>query len=190
MCFGDSRNRIMDLDMSQSRTCRREPRGRPAIGFVLEAPREVELRDGAIVRCCETRPDGKRVGELEISVFAAPLIIDRDGLLAEKASEALTGLGRFRDGVPSVAVRLPGAEGFRAAAVQGEQLPYLHAFAVTADEIGDGGLLVTIRAAGPDWPAADHILRSLRILTRQGRVATCTDADEGPLLPVVSPRRS
>jgi hypothetical protein len=176
--------------MSQSRTYRREPRGRPAIGFVVDAPCEVELRDGAIARCSETRPDGKRVGELEISVFAAPLIIDRDGLLAEKAIEALAGLGRFRDGVPAVAVRLPGAEGFRAAAVQGDQLPYLYVFALTADEVADGGILVTVRAAGPDWPAADHILRSLRILTRQGRVATCADADDGPLLPVVSPRRS
>lgn len=175
--------------MSQSRTYRREPRGRPAIGFVLEAPRDVELRDGPVLRCRETRPDGRPVGELEIAVFPAALIIDRDGLLAEKASEVIAGLGRFRDGVPAVAVRLPGAGGFRAAAVQGEQLPYLYAFALAADDVSDGGILVVIRAAGPDWSAADHILRSLRILTRQGRVATCADADDAPLLPVVSPRR-
>src|SRR5262245_22226349 len=96
MCFGDSRNRIMGLGMSESRTYRREPRGRPAIGFQLDVPREVELRDTTVLRCREVRPgnggEGKPVGELEASVFAAALIIDRDGILSEKASEVIGGM--------------------------------------------------------------------------------------------------
>jgi hypothetical protein len=31
------------------------------------------------------------------------------------------------------------------------------------------------------------MLRSLRILTRTGRIATQVDVDDGPLLPVVAP---
>jgi hypothetical protein len=179
----------MGLGMSQSRTYRRDPRGRPAIGFVLEVPREVELRDGPVLRCREARADDRVIGELEVSVFAAALIIDRDGILEEKATVAIDALARSHSGVPAVAVRLPGAGGFRTAAVHGTQLPYVYVFALAADDAGDGGILVTIRAAGPDWSAGDVILRSLRILTRNGRVATCVDADEGPLLPVVPPRR-
>jgi hypothetical protein len=177
--------------MSQSRTYRREPRGRPALGFVLDAPREVELCEGSIVRCSEMRQDGKAVGELEVSVFAAALIIDRDGILAEKASETLRGLATLPRGAAPVAVKLPGASGYRVAAVQGQQpLPYFYVFALAPDDLGvDGGVLVTIRAASPDWPAADHILRSLRILTRNGRVATSTDVDDAPLLPIVGPLR-
>lgn len=194
MCFGDSRNRIIDLGMSQSRTYRREPRGRPAIGFQLEVPRAVELRDTAVLRCREVRSgsngDGKPVGELEVSVFAAALIIDRDGILAEKASEVIGGMASFPRGAPAVAVKLPGASGFRTCAVQGTQLPYLYVFALAPLDIGlDGGVLVTIRAASPDWPAADQMLRSLRLLTRNGRVATSADADEAPLLPIVAPTR-
>jgi hypothetical protein len=65
-------------------------------------------------------------------------------------------------------------------------LPYLYSFAIAPSDLGvDGGVLVTIRAAGPDWPAADHVLRSLRVLTRTGRVATNCEADESPMLPVV-----
>lgn len=54
----------------------------------------------------------------------------------------------------------------------------------------DGGVLVTVRSATPDWPAAEAILGSLRILTRHGATPANDDSDLGPLLPVVtrSPR--
>jgi len=169
---------------------RRAPRGRPLIGFQLEAPGEVELRDGPVLKCREVRQDGRIVGELEASVFAAALIIDRDGILEEKAREVIGGEAPVRGGATAVAVRLPGATGFRADAIRSTQLPYVYVFAVAAPDLGvDGGVLITIRSASPDWPAADHMLRSLRILTRHGTAPVTDELDAEPLLPVVVPTR-
>jgi hypothetical protein len=175
--------------MSPPSTYRRPPRGRPLIGFQLDVPREVELRDGPILHCREVRQGGQTLGEIELSVFAAALIIDRDGILAEKACEVLGREAALRGEPTAVAVRLPGACGFRADAVQRTPLPYRFVFAIAPDEVVDGGVLITIRCTGPDWPAAEHMLRSLRVLTRGGRVATEAEFDDGPLLPVVTPRR-
>jgi hypothetical protein len=174
--------------MAACSTYRRSPRGRPLIGFQLEVPREIELREGAVLTCREGGQDGRTLGELEVGVFAAPLIIDRDGILAEKARE---GIGReVRGGAEPavVAVTLPGASGVRAEAVQRAPLPYVYVFAVAPHDLGvDGGLLVTIRSARPDWPAGDHILRSLRILTRSGLAPANDDLEDAPILPVVEP---
>lgn len=169
---------------------RRAPRGRPLIGFQLEAPGEVELRDGAVLKCCEVRQGGRIVGELEVSVFAAALVIDRDGILAEKAREVIACEVPIRGGATAVAVRLPGASGFRADAVHGTRLPYVYVFAVAPHDLGvDGGVLITIRSASPDWPAADHMLRSLRILTRHGTAPLSDEPDSELMLPVVAPTR-
>jgi len=128
------------------------------------------------------------VGELAISLFAAALVIDRDGILAEKAVEGLNRLTALRRAVVAQPVALPGANGFRAAAVNSGPLPYLYVFAIAPPDLGvDGGVLIAIRAASPDWGAADQVLRSLRVLTRNGRVATNIDADDAPILPVVGP---
>jgi hypothetical protein len=172
--------------MSPPRSYRRAPRGRPSIGFQLEVPPELELRDGPELQAREVRPDGRVVGELAISLFAAALVIDRDGILAEKAVEALGQLTTLhRPAVPQP-VALPGANGFRTAAVNSGPLPYLYVFAIAPPDLGvDGGVLIAIRAATADWAAADQVLRSLRVLTRNGRVATNIDADDAPLLPVV-----
>lgn len=162
------------------------------MGFQLEVPPELERFDGPVVACRELRPDGRLVGELEVSVFAAALIIDRDGVLADKACEVLGRQIGEAAGVanpPAVAVMLPGAVGFRADTVQRTALPYVHVFALAADAIVDGGVLITIRSAAPDWPAAEHVLRSLRLLTRGGRIAINAEVDEVPLLPLVVPRR-
>jgi hypothetical protein len=159
------------------------------IGFQLDVPHEIELREGPVLKCREVLQGGRMLGELEVSVFAAALIIDRDGILAEKAREVLGREATLRGDPTAVAVRLPGAAGFRADAVQNTALPYRHVFAIAPDEVVDGGVLITIRCASPDWPAADRMLRSLRVLTRSGRVATHAEFDEGPLLPVVTPRR-
>jgi hypothetical protein len=159
------------------------------VGFQLDVPREVELREGPVLKCREVLQGGRTLGELEVGVFAAALIIDRDGVLAEKACEVLAREAALRGDPTAVAVRLPGASGYRADAVQNTALPYRHVFAIAPDEVVDGGVLITVRCASPDWPAADHMLRSLRVLTRSGRVATHADSDEGPLLPVVTPGR-
>jgi hypothetical protein len=167
---------------------RRPPRGRPLIGFQVEVPREVELREGPTLRCREVLQGGRTLGEIEISLFAAALVIDRDGLLAEKACEVMAHEATVRGGPIAVAVALPGASGFRAEAVTNTPLPYRYVFAIAPPDLGvDGGIAITIRCASPDWPAADHMLRSLRILTRNGRIATQLEVDDGPLLPVVAP---
>lgn len=130
------------------------------------------------------------VGELEVIMFSAALVIDRDGILAEKACQAMCDLASLRNGAIAMPVALPGASGFRAAAVHKAALPYLYVFAVAPPDLGvDGGLLITVRTAGPDWAVADHVLRSLRILTHNGRVATNYEADEGPVLPMIGPLR-
>src|SRR4051794_19741278 len=107
---------------------RRPPRGRPRIGFQLETPREVELRDGQVLSCREVHHDGKTIGELEVSVFAASLVIDRDGILAQRACREVE--REARQDVTAVPVQLPGAHGFRAEAIQRTALPYLYVFAM------------------------------------------------------------
>ena len=158
------------------------------IGFQLEVPREVELCDGPTLQCREVLQDGRTRGELEIRLFAAALVIDRDGLLSEKACELIAGEATVRGGPAAVAVALPGASGYRADAVTGAGLPYRYAFAIAPADLGvDGGIAIIVRCASPDWPAGDHMLRSLRILTRTGRIATQAEVDDGPLLPVIAP---
>jgi hypothetical protein len=158
------------------------------IGFQLEVPREIELCDGPTLQCREVLQGGRTRGELEISLFAAALVIDRDGILSEKACELLAGEATVRGGPMAVAVALPGASGYRADAVINASLPYRFAFAIAPPDLGvDGGIAIVIRCASPDWSAADHMLRSLRILTRTGRIATQVEVDDGPLLPVVPP---
>jgi hypothetical protein len=130
------------------------PRGVPPIGFVVETGAlEITPLPGR-VRCAEPR-----IGELEVAVFAAALIIDRDGILAAKASEAARGA------VP-MPIELPGASGYRAEAiVLDAPLRYLLVFALAHDDAIDGGVLVTVRSAQPELPAADELLASLRILS-------------------------
>lgn len=158
------------------------------LGFQLEVPGEVELSQGPPLKCREVLRDGRTLGELEVSLFAAALVIDRDGILAEKACEVLAREATVRRAPTAVAVALPGASGYRADAVITAALPYRYAFAIAPSDLGvDGGVAIVVRCASPDWPAADHMLRSLRILTRTGRIATQVDVDDGPLLPVVAP---
>src|SRR4051812_15154126 len=153
--------------MSQATTYRRPAQGRPMIGFQLEVPREVELLEGPTLKCREVLPGGRTRGELEISLFTAALVIDRDGILGEKACELLAREATVRHGPTAVAVALPGASGFRADAVISAALPYRFAFAIAPPDLGvDGGVAIVVRCASPDWSAGDHMLRSLRVLTR------------------------
>jgi hypothetical protein len=158
------------------------------LGFQLEVPSEVELSEGPPLKCREVLQDGRTRGELEIRLFTAALVIDRDGILAEKACEVLAGEATVRRGPIAVAVALPGASGYRADAIISATLPYRYAFAIAPPDLGvDGGVAIVVRCTSPDWPAADRMLRSLRILTRTGRIATQVEVDDGPLLPVVPP---
>lgn len=171
-------------------------RGLPAIGFEVTAPTEIELvpvtSGPAILRCTERRADGTTIGELEVSVFSAPLIIDRDGILEEKARDVAEDAAHAAVSA-TCAVTLPNACGYRAdVELRGQArppLPYVHVFAMAPPDGIDGGVVIVVRSATPDWPAADALLGSLRLLTRGG-VAPANDVAHGPSLPVVtkSPR--
>lgn len=155
-------------------------RGLPPIGFeVVPEGLEVAASSGEVLlRCTEKRDDGKPIGEIEVTVFKAALVIDRDGILEAKASD-LTG------GARAVPVVLPGASGYFAETRGDAQLPYRYVFAIAPHDLAiDGGLLVTVRSANPDWPAAERMLQSLRIITRHG-TAPANDVGDAPVLPLV-----
>lgn len=139
-------------------------RGLPAIGFeILPGDLVVSTEPSGVgTRFIERGGDGNVVGELEVTVFAAALVIDADGALEEMASTAC-------GGAAAEPVALPGATGYRAAGRDKSALPCRNVFALAPHDLAvGGGLLVTIRTASPGWPAADALLRSLRILTRRG----------------------
>ncbi|MEJ7597903.1 MAG: hypothetical protein WKG01_08350 [Kofleriaceae bacterium] len=157
----------------------RQPPSRSQIGFEVVPPDDLEVV-AAGQRYTQHREDGRPIGELEIETFPAALIIDRDGVLSAKASEE-TG------GMPATPVKLAGVSGYRAEAVGTAPLPYLYVFAMAPKDGVQSGLLVTVRSASPDWPAAEALLQSLRILTRNGR-APANDTGETALpLPLVRP---
>lgn len=158
---------------------RRPARGRPRLGFQFQRPHEVQLREGEVVHCSEVQ-QGKTVGELEVSVFAASLVIDRDGALAIKACSEVE--REAKADVTAMAVELPGASGFRAETVQRAPLPYLAVLAVVPQGGIEGGLLIKVRSARPDWPAGEQILQSLRVLTRDGIAPA---SDDGAILPMI-----
>jgi hypothetical protein len=162
------------------------------IGFEISTPSEVEIQPGEVVRCRERRSDGQTIGELEVSVFHAALVIDRDGILEEKVQAVLDSAAEPGARVfPSVPVSLPGASGYRAdlevvrpMGTARPPLPYLYVFAMAPNDLAlDGGLLVVVRSASPEWPAAEAILQSLKILSRRG--GTANDADAAPVSPML-----
>ena len=170
---------------------RHRPSGARTIGFELDAPADVELEAAdQVVRMREQR-DGKPIGELEVATFQAALVIDRDGILEEKVQEAARSTtARVAAAVP---VTLPGASGYRAdgdVVRPGARpvLPYVYVFALASHDLAaNGGVLVTVRSASPDWPAADAILKSLRVLGRRGTSANDGDAAP-PVLPMIGKR--
>ena len=166
-------------------------RGLPSIGLEVIAPSEVELTPipvgDAVLRCREHK-DGKTVGELEVSVFSAPLLIDRDGILEETARTAAENSAEAASVAGTFAVTLPGASGYRADVEPSRKrgLPYVYVFAMAPHDLGiQGGIIVTVRSAQPEWPAAEAILGSLRLLTRNAPAQPANDEVHAPLLPIV-----
>ena len=157
-------------------------RGLASIGFEVVPSEELEVTPlptgETLLRCTEKRDDGRPIGELEVTVFKAALVIDRDGILEAKASDQ-------SGGAHAVPVVLPGASGYFAEAKGDAQLPYRYVFAIAPHDLAiDGGVLVTVRSAAPDWPAAERLLQSLRIITRNG-TAPANDVSDAPVLPLV-----
>jgi hypothetical protein len=148
------------------------------VGYELATPREVEVAPaGETLRCCERR-GGQMVGELEIEVFHAALVIDRDGILEEKVREGIeAAIEAGAHVLEAVPVELAGASGYRADAeyARGSSrpaLPYVYVFAIAPDDLGvDAGVRITVRSASAEWPAADEILKSLKLLCRRSAFA-------------------
>ena len=167
--------------------------GLPPIGFRVRAPERVTIAPasgiaGAPVVCSEIGPDGNVVGEVEIAVFGAGLIIDRDGVLeriATEAAEDAAATGGQVTGVMPVELE-SGVSGYRAEVELGGAvtLPYLQIFALASRDLAVcGGVLVILRAVLPAWPAGDVVLSSLRVLTRDG-----AQNDQALALPIVGRR--
>ena len=141
------------------------------IGYLVAPPSGVEVvRSGDITHCRQQAGD-KLIGELEISVFRAALVIDRDGILEEKVRHAIVDeVAAGAHVLEPMPVELAGASGWRVDAQvrRGETaLPFVYVFALASDDLGvDAGVLVTVRSASPEWPVADQIVQSLKIFTR------------------------
>ena len=148
------------------------------VGFELATPREVEVAPaGEMLRCRERRGE-VTIGELEIEVFHAALVIDRDGILEEKVRERIeAAIAAGAHVLEAVPFELANASGYRVDAeyLRGgarPALPYVYVFAIAPDDLGvDAGVVVTVRSASAQWPAADEILRSLRLLSRRSTSA-------------------
>ena len=170
---------------------RQLPNASRRIGFEIQTPNEVEIQPGDVVRCREKTANGQTVGELEVRVFHAALLIDRDGILEEKLHDAITSNSKPGAHVqPLLPIALPGVSGYRVDIEEratDAALPYVYVFAMAPNDLAlDGGLMVVVRSASPEWPAADKILSSLRVLSRRGVVAN--DADETLSLPLLGKR--
>ena len=162
---------------------RQPPTTARRIVFEIDPPREVTVQPhGTVVRCRLQAAGGAPIGELELEVFHAALVIDRDGILEEKVQAAIAqAAAPGAQVLQPVPIELAGASGFRAdagparaigAADPRSPLPYVHVLAIAPDDLGvDGGLLITVRSASPTWPAAEKIVQSLRILSRRSTSA-------------------
>jgi hypothetical protein len=161
-------------------------RGLPPIGFQLDVPPGVMIEqidpagpDRAVVLRAHQRSDeGRMLGELELGVFSASFIIDRDGVLKElveaTAALALGGPATGKLLGAGEAAFAAGASGYRMDVVMigaggGEAdarpaCPYVTWLALASgDLVLPGGLFITLRSAAPTWPAATAMFDSLRI---------------------------
>ena len=112
------------------------------------------MSPGEVVTCRERRADGQTIGELEVSVFHAALVIDRDGILEEKVQSALDGAAEPGARIlPTIPVSFPGASGYRAdleivrpMGAARPPLPFVYVFAMAPSDLAlDGGIVVTVR---------------------------------------------
>lgn len=140
---------------------------------------------GAVVFAEEIGPTGRRIGTIEIGLFSASLVIDRVGVLHEKArAGAETSLAHARLLGEGEVELDGGASGYRIDALlqldeEGRarpDCPYASWLALAGDDpVARAGVFAVVRSAVPDWPAASALLASLEIVrsgaprTRDGR---------------------
>jgi hypothetical protein len=158
-------------------------RGLPAVGFAIEVPERIEVaagQRGVVFVLVERRVDSddRVIGRLELGIFTAALIIDRDGVLEQLTSVAAEQVvasigGRVLSASPvelaggpsghRTDVTLVPRDGTRA------ELPCVSYFALAPSELGvRGGVFVTISSVASPWDAGTAMLESLRIFTRDG----------------------
>jgi hypothetical protein len=135
----------------------------------------------ALLRGVERGRGARVVGTIDIELFAASFVIDRAGVLHDAVQAAadavLAGPARWRllgEGEVELA---GGTSGHRIdALIQFDRggrfrpdCPYASWLALAADDaVVRGGVLVTVRSAGPDWSAASALLESLAIVGPPG----------------------
>ncbi len=145
-----------------------------------------------VLRAREEGDEARLVGELEIGIFSAAFIIDRGGVLQELVeTTAAVALGGPGSGARLLAAGncelAAGASGFRMDVVLPPGEPraprYVSWLALASDDLAlPGGVFVTMRAAGPRWPAGSAMLDSLRISGMAGASAAVGGRLALPLL--------
>jgi hypothetical protein len=150
----------------------------------MEIPRDVRLVPidpmaspvGRLVSASERRGDGKLLGELEIAVFGAAIVIDREGILEETvtaaAEHATTSAGQGRIIEIAHVTNAQGLDGYRADveltrdANGVPELPFVSFLALAPDEAAAaaGALFIRLACASRPWPAGAAMLESIAIL--------------------------
>lgn len=168
-------------------------RGLPPIGFQLDVPPGVMLEqidpagpDRAVVlRAHQHSEDGRLVGDLELGIFSAALLIDRRGVLRELVEVTAA----LAPGAPATSRLLGAGDASFAAGASGYRMdvvltatdpgeprpacPYVTWLALASDDLVlPGGLFATIRSAAPTWAAAGQMLDSLRVSGLAGAYAS------------------
>lgn len=161
--------------------CRR--RGLPVLAARVAIPDGLEVEtpaDGPVVLI--VREPG--AGALALEIFAAGLIIDRDGILRDIATEHAKVEGPVRS-VELVELE-HGPSGARAEVHRrGDPLPYVSVYAVAASDLAmSSGALITVRSARLEWDAGAAMLDSLRLGARD------LPANDAAMMPLVVKRRS
>lgn len=160
-------------------------RGLPPIGLSVFAPdcldvTVIETGASALLFASEEDATGRKIGVVEIDIFQANMIIDPDGAL-ERAAEAAVatvlsppaaGAVRQRtrfeldDGTSGVRIEVTVT---RDADGTTSTLPHLTVLALAPDDAAArGGLIAMLRSVRPAWAAADTLLETLRVVTRDG----------------------
>lgn len=144
------------------------------LSLELDAPTGVELLPVSedVVRLREARPDGMALGELEVSTFSDSLIIDRDGVMEDKARALAEGAAPAARIDSCGPVELEHISGYRAEAsvrsINRPALPYIHVLVLAPEDLRiTGGLVVTARSARLEWAAGDAIIASLKVIGRR-----------------------
>jgi hypothetical protein len=150
----------------------------------MEVPREVRLAPvdpmaspaGRLMSASERRADGKIAGELEIAVFGAAIVIDREGILEETvtaaAEQATASPAEGRIVEIAHVTNAQGLDGYRADVVLTRdangpaELPFVSFLALARDDAAAaaGALFIRVACASTPWPACAAMIESIAIL--------------------------